>query len=161
MLEPITERQKQLGFRFGLLLDASKAHSRSFSIGLLFEHGLIGVVEASDFESADQFSTFLKAIPDRPFGNEKSAELKQHFTRYVELSRCVRLVVTSSFWKEGDLMKLQDSFVRFKALGKSVLGEYQRSGMYTKKLNLLDYFVDVIRHVGAIQFLHRGIGKIS
>lgn len=49
------------------------------------EHGLIGMIEAFDFEPIDQVSSFLKAITDRMCGNDPEPELTELFISFDEL----------------------------------------------------------------------------
>lgn len=55
---------------------------------------------------------------------------------------------------QGDKVNLQDRIVRYNALGRSVLGGYQPSGMSIQKWQLLKHLENVIEVVEGILFTH-------
>lgn len=54
------------------------------------EHSLKRMLVASDYESKDRVSTFLKVLIDRTFANEHHAEILRLFSSYFNLLRFVR-----------------------------------------------------------------------
>lgn len=68
---------KQTSHVSGLQLNFSKEYSQSFKTGVFTEHGIIGMLEASDYECMDQISPFSEAITNRMSGNVCEPELKE------------------------------------------------------------------------------------
>lgn len=68
MVAPVFERRRTPSL--GLLISTGllKEYSGSFTIELLYEHGLFEMLEASDYESVDQDSPFIDVIMNRMCG---------------------------------------------------------------------------------------------
>lgn len=63
-MNKILKDTEQLSSGSGLRPQFSKRYSGSFMTGVLFEHDLIEMLEASDFECIDQITFFLEALTD-------------------------------------------------------------------------------------------------
>lgn len=58
-----------------------------------------------------------------------------------------------SSWMYTDSIYLREMIVKFKVLKMSAFVAYHRSGISTQEWNYLTHLVDIIAHVGGIQFL--------
>lgn len=84
-LDKFLRDAKQLGSVSGLRLDFSKEKNGSFITGLFSKHGLIGILEASDFESVDWFPPFSGLMTNRMCPPERNPEVTEFFKSYFEL----------------------------------------------------------------------------
>lgn len=96
-------------------------------------------------------------MTDRMYGIELKDDVTQFLTRYFDLLRCFRRANTSNVWIKRDFLIARDKLVRFEALGKSVFGGCQPSGMGTQKWHPLEHLTYAIRHIGGVECLHEGM----
>lgn len=59
------KQTEEMSARYGLHVNFSKGSMGPFVTDICFENGFTGMPEASDYDSVDQFSSFLVAIPER------------------------------------------------------------------------------------------------
>lgn len=76
--------------------------------------GLIGMLEASDFEKIDQMFPFFGAVTDNLCGNEDVAQVKEAFNLYSELLLMLHQYLTFPGWIASNLVKLNSKMVESK-----------------------------------------------
>lgn len=151
--------EKPISHVSGHRVDFSKGYSQSCTTGVFSEHGLVGILEASDYAKLDQVSSFLGSITDGMCRIECKPETTELFTRYVEFRRYVWWESSYSFWTETGFLYLRQITVKLIALEKSVFQAYHISGTGTQKWHHLDHLVVSIWHKGGRQILHGGFYK--
>lgn len=68
----------------GLMCEFSKSDGDSFIFGLSMENGIVGFLQASNFESTDQVSLLLVAILDTMSKTVDKSEITILFDRFCE-----------------------------------------------------------------------------
>lgn len=134
-------------------VDFSKCVGGPFLTGVLFENGLTGMLEASDYNDLDQMSAFPGPITDVLCDTENEPNVTRLFIQYMKLLNYLRQNKNASDWSKDELNLWHQRVKNFKSSGENVFGKYQALGMKTQKCHLLDHSVDSLGETRGIRFL--------
>lgn len=112
----------------------------SFMSKIFTENGLIGMILASQLDSINQVSSFIRAIVDLMCGNESSPKITELFTSYADICMVLEKDSLSHFWSKRELSSLREKFRAYNAMKKRVWA-YQASNMDLRKCHLRDHLV--------------------
>lgn len=129
--------------------------------GFFKSDGIVGMLEAKDFQALDMVFPFIGAYIDRCCGEVETSPTTRIFTMYSEILMMVYRRRMKPGWTEQDLKKLKEKIVRFKKEAVELYESYQASGMGTLKFHLLDHLVDDLRRMGGIHTLDAGLYEHS
>lgn len=84
--------------------------------GFFLDTGVIGMLEASDYDNMDMVSTFIAALIDTCCGTSEDAPVTESFTQYVDLNELISSRATVPGWIEEDFEKLTKLISSFKSV---------------------------------------------
>lgn len=112
------------------------------------------MLEATNFDSIDMLSLFIRAIADRSCSNVKSAPVPKAFTRNCDILQNVYRQGLRIGGIESKLRSLSKHIMNFKDHARSMFEHYLVSGMGTSNWHCLENLVDSLIGVGGIEIFH-------
>lgn len=146
---------------YGIHCDYSKGECGGRLNGFFTETGIVGMLEAKEYDSVDMVSPFLGAIIDACCGLTDTADVTQSYTDYADLVDFIYRRNDCPGWTEEELSNLSSKIAAFKLRARSTFARYQPSSMGTVKWHLMDHIVADLRAVGGVEYLHGGIYEES
>lgn len=141
---------------YGLHVDFSSGESGLRLSGFFTEHGIVGMLEAKDYDVMDMVSPFIGAIIDRCCGLVDVATVTSSFTQYVDLVSFIFRRNMVPGWTNLCLQSLDQEVQDFKHSTFDAFSMYQSSRMGTSKWHFLDHLVGDLRDMGGIEYLSCG-----
>lgn len=130
--------------RDGLNIYHSDRESVNKLSGFHTETGLLGMLEATNFNSIDTVSSFSGATANHTCGNGKNAPKTKAFTRYIDNLQTIYKRGLRIGWTEPEPRSLSKSIQNFKGHAQSVFEPYQASSMGTSQLCIV--FINLSIH---------------
>lgn len=146
---------------YGLHVDFSKGETAGRLSGFFTETGVVGMLEAQNFDTLDMVAPFLGAVVDTCCGTEEKAPVTNTYVAYSELLDFIYRRRTYPSWNEAELGVLITMIGSFKTIARDTFGKYQASNMGTSKWHALEHVVDNLRDLGGIQYMHGGLYEQS
>ena len=118
--------------------------------GLFNREGITGMLEACDMIKIDMISLFFGALLDRACDEVQECPMTTMFTDYVDMKDDICGTWKRDKWEEADVSLLKSKIQTFKTNGKTIFGDFQKSGMCTVKWHVLDHVCEDIQRNGSI-----------
>ena len=129
--------------------------------GIFLEDGLVGLLQAKDFQSLDMVFPIVGGFIDRCCGEVSDCPNTRVFTKYSDVLNFVFRRRLKLGWVEEELEELDEMIRDFKSTAVEVFGPYQKSNMGTLKFHLLDHLVEDLGRFPNIEVLNAGIYEYS
>lgn len=114
---------------YGLRLYFSKADFAGKLSGIFTEIGILGTMEAADYENVDQVSPFFGETIDTICGNSELGPVTSIFTQYVDFKNNVRRRFCCPGWTKDELDSLGFQINAFQKSAVDIFGTYQVSSI--------------------------------